>query len=51
MGNLYRIMTEIKLTCRLFHGIEKNSEKIEFVIDVLPSDSIHKTKKRIFEEV
>ncbi|RGB31039.1 hypothetical protein C1646_709991 [Rhizophagus diaphanus] len=49
MGNIYRIMKEITLTCRLFRDIEANSEKFE--IRVLTSETIDKLEDRVFAKL
>lgn len=48
MGNLYRIMTDITLTCRLFREIEENTK--EFPIKINTSKFVYYLKKLIKEE-
>jgi hypothetical protein len=47
MGNIYRIMKEITLTCRLFRDIEANSEKFE--IKILTSNISFKLEDKIMQ--
>lgn len=49
MGNFYRVMVTITLTCRLHHEIEVNSEA--FTVDVCTSDRINKLKDKIFAKL
>lgn len=49
MGNNYRTMVDITLTCRLFKDIEPNSE--EFTINVNTDDYIANFKDKILEKV
>uniref|UniRef100_A0A1D1ZLN9 5'-nucleotidase surE n=1 Tax=Anthurium amnicola TaxID=1678845 RepID=A0A1D1ZLN9_9ARAE len=49
MGNLYRIMVDITLTCRLHREIRKNAEK--FDIRVNTSDSILSLEDKIYDAV
>ncbi|PKK62213.1 hypothetical protein RhiirC2_790698 [Rhizophagus irregularis] len=45
MGNVYRVMKEITLTCRLFRGIEANSEKFEIKVLII---NIHNDNEENF---
>ncbi|CAG8758896.1 2752_t:CDS:1, partial [Racocetra fulgida] len=49
MGNKYRIMVDIVLTCRLFKEIETNSK--EFTININTGDYIANLKEKICKEV
>ena len=49
MGNNYRIMVDVELTCRLFKDVEENSK--EFTVVVHTTDYIDDLKEKIYEKV
>lgn len=55
MGNDYRIMADVELTCRPFNGIEKNSRQSlrskAFTVVIHTTDYIDDLKDKIYEKV
>jgi len=56
MGNLYRIIVDLNLTCQLFWEIDENSEKFNIVVNISETvyslqKKIKKVKKEIFSDI
>lgn len=49
MGNLYKIMVDISLTCRLHRDVDEKFEK--FVIEIRTDDFVDSLKNKIYERV
>lgn len=47
MGNLYRIMVDINLTCQLSREIDENSEKFNIVVNT--SETVYSLQKKVKE--
>ena len=47
MGNLYRIIVDLNLTCQLFWEIDENSEKFNIVVNT--SETVYSLQKKVKE--